>query len=210
MAKFACEKRPGFCTRCGECCRFEAPKSLSPAEEEAILSAIFRQTGFIYPYGLSTPGLDIQSYEYQKFQALSTAKGIRIELRPKKALYDAKRKLTIVFDWLLPCTECPFLKEGKDANDAKGCRECIIYEDRFDICRLFPETGNKLPEVEKRHEVAAELVKSCVIEMPSGERYSDLCGLALGAELVNFDDFVEIRDYDEPEEGGKIQKTDRS
>jgi Fe-S-cluster containining protein len=188
MARFACDRKPGSCTRCGECCRFEPAKSLTPPEEESILSAIFRQTGFIYPYGLAAPGLDIQSYEYHRFQALSALKGIKIELRPKKVLYDAKRKLTIVFDWLLPCTECPFLKNKK---------ECLIYEDRFDICRLFPSIEQKLPEVEKRHQVAAELIKSGELVMPSGERYSELCGLALSADKVNFDDFVEIKEFED-------------
>lgn len=188
MTRFSCDNKPGSCTRCGGCCRFTPAKSLTPEEEESILSMIFRQTGFIYPYGLAAPGLDIQSYEYQKFQALSAAKGIKIRLRPKKVIYDLKRKLTIVFDWLLPCTECPFLKEGK---------ECLIYEDRFDICRLFPDIGQKLPDVEKRHDVAAELIRSGELEMPSAERYSELCGLALGAEMVNFDDFVEIKEFDD-------------
>jgi len=212
MTRFACDTKPGKCTRCAECCRFEPAKSLTPGEEESILSSIFRQTGFIYPYGLATPGLDIQSYEYHKFQALSLVKGINIELRPKKVLYDAKRQLTIVFDWLLPCSKCPFLKEGLGTQESKGrkeCGECLIYEDRFEICRLFPDIGQKLPEVEKRHQVAAELIKSGIIEMPSGERYSELCGLALSAEKVNFDDFVEIRDYDDEERSKSGSKSDQ-
>lgn len=196
MTRFACDRKPGNCTRCGECCRFEPAKSLTPAEEESVLAAIFRQTGFIYPYGLAAPGLDIQSYEYHKFQAMSAVKKIKIGLRPKKVLYDAKRNLTIVFDWLLPCTECPFLKDG-GKKESKNCKECIVYEDRFDICRLFPMTDQKLPEVEKRHQVAAELISQGIIEMPAGERYSELCGQALSAELVNFDDFVEIKEFED-------------
>lgn len=193
MERFECGHNPDRCTRCGECCRFKPAKSLTPAEEESVLAAIFRQTGFIYPFGLASPGLGIQSYEYHKFQALSAAKGITIPLRPKKVLYDEKRNLTIVFDWLLPCSACPFL-EGKN--------ECQIYEDRFDICRLFPKTDEKLPEVEKRHQVAAELIRSGEIKMPSAERYSELCSLALSADQVNFDDFVEIREYDDEDEPG--------
>ena len=185
MPKFKCKKVPGKCVRCGGCCRFGSAKSLTEEEEEKILTALFRSTGFIYPYGLFSPGLDIQSYEYSRFQRIASENGVKLELRPKKALYDTKRQLTIVFDWLLPCTECPFLRKKT---------ECLIYDERFEICRLFPSTGQKLPEVEKRHAVVAELIKSGEIVMPSADNYQELVKLALASELINFDDFVEIKE----------------
>ena len=188
MSRFACDKTPGKCTRCGECCRFEAPKALTREEEEAVLTAIFQKTGFIYPYGLCSPGLDIQSYEYHKIQKLAQDKGVNLELRPKKVLYDTKRQLTIVFDWLLPCSECPFLKQKN---------ECLIYEERPDLCRLFPDTGEKIAEVEKRHSVVPELIKQQVIVMPQANSYPELVLLAKSSELINFDDFVQIKDFED-------------
>ena len=188
MSRFACGKISGECTRCGGCCRFEAPKSLTEEEEETVLTAIFQKTGFIYPYGLSSPGLDIQSYEYTKIQRLAQDKGVNLELRPKKVLYDTKRQLTIVFDWLLPCTECPFLINKN---------ECSIYPERPDLCKLFPDTGEKIAEVEKRHSIVPELIKQEVIVMPQANSYSELVLLAKSSELINFDDFVEIKDIDD-------------
>jgi Fe-S-cluster containining protein len=188
MSRFACSSTPGRCTRCAECCRFEAPRSLTKEEEETVLIAIFQKTGFIYPYGLSTAGLDIQSYEYSKLQNLATEKGINLELRPKKVLYDTKRQLTIVFDWLLPCAECPFL-------DARNV--CLIYPDRPDLCRLFPDTSGKIAEVEKRHSIVPELIKQEVIAMPQANSYPELTLLAKSSELINFDDFVEIKDFED-------------
>lgn len=188
MARFRCGKIPEKCSRCGECCRFEVAKSLTKEEEESVLTAIFRKTGFIYPYGLSSPGLDIQSYEYGRIQKLAEEKGINLELRPKKVIYDAKRQLTIVFDWLLPCTECPFLQKKNG---------CSIYSERPDICKLFPDIGQKIAEVEKRHSVALELIKEGVIVMPQADSYAELVRLAQNSELTNFDDFVEIRDFED-------------
>ena len=183
MSRFQCDHNPTSCKRCAECCRFHPAGSLTKEEESDILIAIFRNTGFIYPYGLANPGLTIQSYEVGKLETLARHKGMKPNLRPNKVLHDAKRHLTIVFDWLLACDQCPFLADGKD---------CTIYDERFDICRLFPDIGQKLPEVEKRHAVAAELIKSGEIEMPSADSYPELCALALGSEMVNFDSFVRI------------------
>jgi Fe-S-cluster containining protein len=188
MSRFRCNHIPANCKRCGECCRFKPASSLTKDEEKSILIAIFRGTGFIYPYGLATPGLSIQSYEIGKLEKLAKLKGTKLNLRPNKVLHDMKRNLTIVFDWLLACGECPFLKDGK---------ECTIYDERFDICRLFPDIGQKLPEVEKRHSVAAELIKSGEIVMPSADNYPELCALALNSEMVNFDDFIEIHDFED-------------
>jgi Fe-S-cluster containining protein len=188
MSRFKCDHVQDSCKRCGECCRFKPAKSLTKEEEKSILIAIFRGTGFIYPYGLATPGLAIQSYEKGKLETLAHLKGIKLNLRPNKVLHDAKRNLTIVFDWVLACDECPFLKDGQ---------ECIIYEERFDICRLFPDIGGKLQEVEKRHSVVAELIKSGELVMPSADNYPELCALALNSEMVNFDEFVEINDFED-------------
>lgn len=188
MSRFRCGHVAGNCTRCAECCKFEAASSLTEKEEESILISIFRKTGFIYPHGLSNPGLDIQSYEYERFLRLAEAKGLKIELQPKKVLYDTKRQLTIVFDWLLPCKVCPFLKEDKG---------CSIYQERFDICRLFPEIEKDLPEVEKRHAVASQLIQQGEIIMPSAESYPALVKLALLSEAINFDSLVEIKEFED-------------
>jgi Fe-S-cluster containining protein len=188
MTRFACGSKAANCKRCAECCRFKPASSLTKEEEKSLLIAIFGKTGFIYPYGLAIPGLAIQSYEVRKLARLAALNGVKLSLKPNKVLHDVKRNLTIVFDWLLACEACPFLKDGKD---------CMIYAERFDICRLFPDIGQKLPEVEKRHSVAAELIRSGELEMPSAESYPELCALALSSELINFDDFVEIRDFED-------------
>jgi Fe-S-cluster containining protein len=182
MSKFGCDKHTEGCVRCAECCNFSSRITLTPSQERLIKERLFEETGFLYIYPFTRFGIGIQSYEYGKAKKLSEKQGIKLKLLPKKMVYDKKTKKTIVFDWFMDHKICPFLKNKN---------ECRIYAERFDLCRLFPETDKKTPKIEERLKKLGRLFSEGRIIPPKSKTYERLIELAKKAEKVNFEDFSE-------------------
>jgi Fe-S-cluster containining protein len=179
MSRFRCDKHAEGCVRCAECCRFGSRITLTATQEKLIKKRLFEETGFLYLYPFTRFGIGIQSYEYEKAKDLARKYGIKLKMLPKKVVYDKKSKKIIVFDWFLDHKACPFLK---------GRNECLIYEERFELCRLFPETDKKLLKVEERLKRLNKLISDEKIIIYKNKRYDKLIILAKKAEMVNFED----------------------
>lgn len=182
MPKFGCGKQADRCVRCAECCRFRGKIDLTPSQEKLIKERLFEGTGFLYFYPFSRFGLGIQGYEYANALKLARKLGIRLKILPKKVVYDKKTKKTIVFDWFMDHKVCPFLKNKN---------ECTVYAERFELCRLFPETAKKAPKTEERLKKLDRLISEGVIVVPKNKRYEELIRLAKKAEMVNFEDYLQ-------------------
>ncbi len=181
MPQFRCRRIPNKCERCGECCRFDSPLTLTPSEEKTIKKRLFEETGFLYIYPFSRFGLGIQTYEYGKAKELARKKRVKLKILPKKIVYDSRSNKAIVFDWFLDHKVCPFLSEGN---------ECLIYKERFELCRLFPETLKKLPEVEKRLSLVSKMKSKGVISIKGNKGYAEIITAAKKAKLENLDSFL--------------------
>ena len=182
MPEFRCTRKPGSCVRCGSCCRFEGKLNLSDTELCRIRYAFFQKTRLIYLSSIEDMGLPVQTYEYEQLRKHAESLGLKINLIPGKCVYDLHTGKTIVFDWLLECRVCPFLS---------GTNSCIIYDDRFDICRLFPDTQKNIPDVDIRFEKLQELISKGKIQLPEDMPYEEQIELARSAPRINFEEFLD-------------------
>jgi Fe-S-cluster containining protein len=178
MSKFGCDKHADGCVRCAGCCNFSSRITLTPSQERLIKERLFEETGFLYLYPFTRFGIGIQSYEYEKAKSLAKKHGIKLRLLPKKVVYDKKTRKTIVFDWFMDHKVCPLLKNKN---------ECMIYAERFDLCRLFPETDKKTPKIEERLRKLGRLLSGGKIILPKSKTYEMLIELARNAEMINFE-----------------------
>jgi Fe-S-cluster containining protein len=181
MTKFKCKLESDNCKKCGECCIFDKSVKLTKLEESTLKESIYRQTGFIYLYEFKNFGLGLQSYEFDRARMLARKHKIRLDLLPKKVIYDYKENKTIVFDWFLNHKRCPFLQKKN---------HCVIYKDRFDICRAFPETGKVIPTVEDRHKNLEAFIAEGKISPAKDIEYEKAVLLAKKAPLINFEVYL--------------------
>ncbi len=136
---------------------------------------LFEKTGFVYLHGFDKIG--VQSYEYEKAKRLAE-QVVDLDLKPKKVIFDENTGKTIVFDWCIDHDVCPFLKDNL----------CSIYEDRFDICKAFPDYSKKIDKVEELWEKSQELIRRGVIRL--SDSYEEALEKAKKGKLVNFVDFL--------------------
>lgn len=103
-------------------------------DEEAIKVQVYRRTRVLYLYPLNRYTISLSHEEKARLERIGKERNVPITILPKKVIYDAVNDKARVWDWFVDHEVCPFLR---------GDNECTIYEDRPEICRMFPEIKNE-------------------------------------------------------------------
>ena len=155
MAKFVCQEGQP-CNRCGGCCHIRENFHMEVADDLRIKEQVYRRLCVLYLYPFNKYTISLTHEEAQRSQRIAKERSITLSILPKKVIYDAAKDKAIVWDWFVDHEVCPFLE---------GTNQCTIYEDRPEICRMFPEIKNEqLFEIKK-------LVAGIV---PVQEQYAEL------------------------------------
>lgn len=131
MAKFQC-RQTEKCTRCGRCCHIRQTLQIDEKEELEIKKKVYSQSCVVYLYSFSKYTISITNEEKERLLRLAKKKKIELKILPKKIIFDNKN--AEVYDWFIDKNICPFL-EGKN--------HCTIYNDKPEICKMFPKIENK-------------------------------------------------------------------
>jgi len=119
------------CTMCGSCCHIrEKDKGISSEDEEKYREYMYSKFGIIYLARLSDITINVWPEEAEKLKGEAEFKGIKINIAPKRAVYDKKAHELIILDYFIDHDICPFYN-NKD-------RLCGVYEVRPIICRSYP------------------------------------------------------------------------
>lgn len=133
MAKFVCQEGQP-CNRCGGCCKIRENFRMDVKDEHHIKEQVYRRTRVLYLYPLNRYTISLSHEEKARLERIGKERNVPINILPKKVIYDAVNDKAQVWDWFVDHNVCPFLK---------GDNECTIYEDRPEICRMFPEIKNE-------------------------------------------------------------------
>lgn len=123
--RFICIKE-GHCSRCGDCCR-RHPSDISPEEEAFLRRDIYEKKGIIYLYPFRTFGIPFKPYELPRFRKMANERGLDFDFKPLKIII--QNGTPVIIDYFLDMDACPFLSNN----------QCTVYEDRFEICKAFPD-----------------------------------------------------------------------
>jgi len=96
---------------------------------------MFKNYGIIYLAPLNEITINIWPEEVDVLKAEARVKRINIDIKPKRAIYDAKKHQLIIVDYYIDHDICPFFDKTK-----KGC---TIHKKRPLICKSYPLTGTK-------------------------------------------------------------------
>lgn len=129
MVKFACQNGEP-CNRCGKCCHIRENFHLEIADDIEIKKQVYKRLCVLYLYPFNKYTISITHEEAKRLKDIAEKRKIKLAILPKKVIYDASRDEAKVYDWFVDHEICPFLQ---DKN------ECTIYEDRPEICRMFPK-----------------------------------------------------------------------
>lgn len=111
------------------------------ADEQHVKEQVYRRTRVVYLYPLNRYTISISHEEKARMERIAKERGVALSVLPKKVIYDAVADTATVWDWFVDHDVCPFLR---------GDNECTMYEDRPEICRMFPEIKNEqLFEIQK-------------------------------------------------------------
>ncbi|MBS3148072.1 YkgJ family cysteine cluster protein [Candidatus Woesearchaeota archaeon] len=133
MAKFPCQNGEP-CNRCGGCCKIRENFRMDVVDELTIKQKVYARTRVIYLYPMNRYTISLSHEEKARLERIAKERSVSISILPKKVIYDAVNDKAVVWDWFVDHDICPFLK---------GDNECTIYEDRPEICRMFPEIKNE-------------------------------------------------------------------
>jgi len=100
---------------------------LHPEDERILKEKIYKSKGIIYLYPFSQFGLPFKPDEVKKFEKIAKEKKVKCSFRPLKVVIKDGKPIAI--DYFLDMDACPFLVDNK----------CTIYENRFSVCRAFPD-----------------------------------------------------------------------
>lgn len=103
-------------------------------DELKIKRKVYERTRVLYLFPMNRYTISLSHGEKARLERIAKERGVQISILPKKVIYDAKNDKAVVWDWFVDHDICPFLK---------GDNECTIYEDRPEICRMFPEIKNE-------------------------------------------------------------------
>ena len=119
------------CVQCGGCCHIrEKDKGISNEDEEKYRQYMFNKFGIIYLARLSDITINVWPEEVEILKKEAATRGIRLNIIPKRAVYDTSHHELIILDYFIDSDVCPFFN-----NDDKLCG---IYEYRPLICRSYP------------------------------------------------------------------------
>jgi Fe-S-cluster containining protein len=130
------DKSPIFiCTQCGECCHIREKKNITESEEASYRRYMYRHYGVIYLANLSDITINIWPEEKYMLEKRANDNGIKLSIKPKRAIYDKSKHRLIILDYYIDHDVCPFFDIDK--------RQCGIYDIRPHICRSYPLTGTE-------------------------------------------------------------------
>jgi Fe-S-cluster containining protein len=124
-----------ICTQCGECCHIREKKDITEEEEQGYRNYMFKHYGIIYLAKLSEITINVFPEEKEILDKIASEKGIRINIRPKRAIYDMAGNQLIILDYFIDHDICPFF-------DRKN-KLCGVYEHRPMICQSYPLISTK-------------------------------------------------------------------
>jgi Fe-S-cluster containining protein len=122
--------RTFICTQCGECCHIREKKNITEREESAYKNYLFKHYGIIYLADLSDITISIFPEEKEALEKESKKMSIKIDIKPKRAIYDKKSERLIILDYFINHDVCPFYN--------KKTKLCGVYAQRPLICRSYP------------------------------------------------------------------------
>ena len=111
---------------CGDCCR-RFPSNINAEEEAFLRHEIYKKKGIIYLYPFRIFGIPFKPYELPRFKKMAEERGLTFDFKPLKVVI--QNKTPVIIDYFLDMDACPFLKDNK----------CTVYEQRFEICKAFPD-----------------------------------------------------------------------
>ncbi len=119
------------CTLCGECCHIrEKDKGVSIEDEDNYRNYMFSKFGIIYLARLNDITINIWPEEAEKLKEEAKLKGVKINIVPKRVIYDKSHHEIIVLDYYIDHDICPFF-------DKKN-KLCGVYSVRPLICNSYP------------------------------------------------------------------------
>jgi len=119
------------CTQCGECCHIrEKDKGISIEDEEKYRHYMFNKFGIIYLARLTDITINVWPEEAEILKKEAKVKGVKLNIVPKRAVYDKSHHELIILDYYIDHDVCPFF----DKKD----RLCRVYSSRPLICRSYP------------------------------------------------------------------------
>lgn len=135
MNKNSTKKQCFNCARCGECCHIREFITLSEAEEKTYKNFMFKEFGIIYLAPLNQITINIWPEEVDVLKEEAKKKKIELKIKPKRAIYDAKKNQLIIVDYYMDHDICPFFNKIE--------KICTIHSSRPTICRSYPLTSTK-------------------------------------------------------------------
>lgn len=122
------------CVQCGKCCHIrEKDKGLSQDDEEKYRQYMFAKFGIIYLASLSDITINVWPEEAEILKNLAEKRSIKLNIVPKRAVYDKAHHELIILDYFIDHDICPFYKD----------KSCTIYTSRPLICRSYPLITSK-------------------------------------------------------------------
>lgn len=119
------------CTLCGECCHIrEKDKGISIEDEEKYRQYMFNMFGIIYLARLSDITINVWPEEAEKLKEEAKLKGIKLNIVPKRVVYDKSHHELIILDYYIDHDVCPFFNHKS--------KLCGVYNVRPIICRSYP------------------------------------------------------------------------
>ena len=119
------------CVQCGECCHIrEKDKGISNEDEEKYRQYMFNKFGIIYLARLSDITINVWPEEAEILKKEAVAHGIKLNIIPKRVVYDKSHHELIILDYFIDHDICPFF----DKKD----KLCGVYQFRPLICRSYP------------------------------------------------------------------------
>src|SRR3989344_2421971 len=166
MSKFVCQDGEP-CNRCGGCCHIRENFHMEVEDDIGIKEQVYRRLCVLYLYPFNRYTISLTHEEAERLKGIAAARNTTISILPKKVIYDAAKDKAIVWDWFVDHEFCPFLE---------GANKCTIYDQRPEICRMFPEIKN---------EQLFEINRATQGMMPATLQYNELVLLAKTALARN-------------------------
>lgn len=117
---------------CGWCCtHLEKPRAPERAAAESAFLDELATHGVYRCRDLPHTGLSLSNAEAAALRAVAEARGTRADIHPRTFLLETRRRWTVVVDWHLAHTSCPFYADHK----------CTVYGARPLPCRAYPVLG---------------------------------------------------------------------
>jgi len=134
--RFVDGKKVFNCVQCGECCHIrEKDKGISDVDEEKYRQYMFSMFGIIYLARLSDITINVWPEEVEVLKDEAKRRGLKLNIVPKRAVYDSKHHELIILDYFIDHDICPFFD--------KSLKMCTVYDYRPIICRSYPLISSK-------------------------------------------------------------------